>query len=97
MNKTMTVRAKFVVSNVTPYRNDENSPTHLEHWEFFAVGGDKVQHGYPSDGSDEDNTFARWTPNAHLTMDVQNPALFGTLKVGQKYYVDLVLAEETKI
>lgn len=43
---------------------------------------------YPQDGSDEDNTFARFTPTAELTMTVQNPALFGKFNPGQKFYVD---------
>lgn len=49
--------------------------------------------GYPSDGSDEDNSFARWTPSAHLTMTIQNPALWGKFKYGDKFYVDFTPAE----
>jgi len=91
----MKIRAKFSVTYVKAF-TDENGQTTCEQWEMMAVGGDKVQNGYPSDGSDEDNNFSKWTPNAHLTMSVQNPALFGTMKVRDKYYVDFTLAEETK-
>jgi len=96
MNNPVKIRAKFRVAQVLPYKN-ENGQTTLEHWEMYAVGGNGVRHGYPEDGSDEDNTFSKWTPNAHLTMDVQNPNLFGMLKVNDKYYVDFTLAEETTV
>ena len=43
---------------------------------------------YPDDGSDEDNTFARWSPGAHLSINIANPALFGRFKHGQKFLVD---------
>jgi len=49
--------------------------------------------GYPADGSDDDNTFARWSPQADLSLTVCNPALFGQFEVGQKYYVDFTAAE----
>lgn len=49
--------------------------------------------GYPADGSDEDNTFAKWTPTADLSMSITNPALFGKIEEGQKFYVDFTLAE----
>lgn len=44
--------------------------------------------GYPSDGSDEDNSFARWTPSASLSMQVTNPDLHGKFKAGDTFYVD---------
>lgn len=96
MNSPVKVRAKFRVTQVAPYKNEDGQTT-LEHWEMYAVGGNDVEHGYPEDGSDEDNTFSKWTPNAHLTMDVQNPALFDVLKAGDKYYVDFTLAEEVDV
>lgn len=44
--------------------------------------------GYPIDGSDENNTFAKWTPMASVSMQVTNPALFGKFAIGQEFYVD---------
>lgn len=68
-----------------------------------GVGGEEVQMRavcksgkYPDDGSDEDNTYAKFSPSADFRLMVQNPALFGTFKPGQKYYVDLTPAEETE-
>lgn len=49
--------------------------------------------GYPPDGSDENNTFAKWTPTADLTMSVTNPALFGKINEGEEYYLDFTKAE----
>lgn len=44
--------------------------------------------GYPADGSDENNTYAHWTPWAELKMSVTNPELHGKFKVGDEFYVD---------
>jgi hypothetical protein len=49
--------------------------------------------GYPEDGSDENNTFARWTPTAYLSMTINNPELFGSINDGEEYYLDFIRAE----
>ncbi len=49
--------------------------------------------GYPEDGSDENNSFARWTPSAELKMTVQNPTLYGKFAVGDEYYLDFTKAD----
>ena len=38
--------------------------------------------------SPEDNSFSQATPSASMTMQVNNPAVRGKFKPGQKYYVD---------
>ena len=43
---------------------------------------------YPADGLDEDNTFAKFSPQAELSITITNPALIDQFKVGEKYYVD---------
>lgn len=43
---------------------------------------------YPEDGSDENNTFAKFTPDATLRMNIQNPALHGKFEVDQEFYLD---------
>ena len=43
---------------------------------------------YPEDGSDEDNSYAKFSPGATLCINIANPALFGKFKVGEKYYLD---------
>lgn len=47
---------------------------------------------YPADGLDEDNTFAKFSPSAELSITVANPALIGQFKVGEKYYIDFTPA-----
>lgn len=47
---------------------------------------------YPADGSDEDNTFAKFSPSATLTIQITNPALVGQFKPGETYYVDFTEA-----
>lgn len=51
---------------------------------------------YSSDGLDEDNTFARFTPSAELCMTIANPALLGKFEAGQKFYVDFIPADEAQ-
>jgi hypothetical protein len=49
--------------------------------------------GYPEDGSDENNTFAKFTPSADLVMTINNPALAGKFEVGQEFYLDFTLVD----
>lgn len=49
--------------------------------------------GYPADGSDEDNTYAKFSPSAKFEITVANPALFGRIRPGDKFYVDFSRAE----
>lgn len=74
----VTMRAKFVVSTVMKLNTSECVI-------FRAVGKPE---GYPEDGSDEDNTFAKFTPMADLVVTITNPALFGTFECGKKFYAD---------
>jgi hypothetical protein len=88
----MSMRAKFSVISVK------------QHWKDGVVGGEVVgeelemiavcSKPFDKDGLSEDNTYARWTPSARLTMTVLNPALFGQYKVGEKYYSDFSKAED---
>ncbi len=80
---TTTMRAKLQVSDV------QSSPTS----ERLSLRAVCKSGAYPTDGSDEDNSFARWTPSAELTMTVNNPELLGKFKVGDKFYVDFTPAE----
>lgn len=87
--------AKFIVRNVTPFQHYDAEkgacgPTLHETLEFVAVS----EKPYNLDGESEDNSFARWTPSAELKMTVTNPNLFGTLKVGEKYYLTFEKAKE---
>ena len=83
-----TMRAKMRVANVTPRYNAEDKKTQ-EVLQFSAVAKSS---SYPEDGSDEDNSFARWTPSASVDLVVANPALFDQFAVGDVFYVDFVRA-----
>lgn len=48
--------------------------------------------GYPADGSDENNTYAKYSPSGQLSLTVANPALLGKFAVGEEYYLDFTKA-----
>ena len=77
------MRAKLKVDHVE--RHGESETLH-----FRAVCKSE---DYPADGSDENNSYARWTPQADLKMVVNNPALLGKFTAGQAFYVDFTPAD----
>lgn len=80
---SVTMRAKMQVTSVVKHDGSETLT-------MMAVCKPE---GYPEDGSDEDNSFARWTPNAELSMTINNPDLLGKFEPLQKFYVDFIEAE----
>lgn len=84
---TPKMRAKFQLQSVEKVGESEYASERLK---FSAVGRSD---NYPADGSDENNTFSKFTPSATCEMYVANPALHGQFEVGQKYYVDFTPAE----
>ena len=49
--------------------------------------------GYPSDGKDENNTYARFSPSATLSLTIMNPDLIDKFKPGEFYYIDFTKVE----
>lgn len=43
---------------------------------------------YPEDGSDENNTYAKFSPSGRLELSVANPNLVGGFTLGEEYYLD---------
>lgn len=82
-----TMRAKLQVGFVHQYKDRDGAVT-METLKMHAVAATK----YPSDGSDEDNTFAKFSPGADLSINIANPALLGKFAVGEKFYVDFTPA-----
>jgi len=74
----MLMRAKMKVNSVDAWGNAE----------ILTMQAVCKPDGYDDDGSDEDNTFARFTPSACLEMVIMNPGLVGKIEVGQVFYVD---------
>jgi len=77
------MRAKMNLNRIELFENSERL-------HFNAVC---KPNGYPADGYDEDNTYAKWTPQAELSIALTNTELLGTFKVGDKYYIDFTHAE----
>lgn len=83
------MRAKLQVGSVIPNKNADGE-TVSERVVFHGVAKSSP---YPADGSDDDNTFARWSPSVLLDIQIANPALFGTHTPGDKFYVDFTKVE----
>ncbi len=85
------MRAKFKVNFVNrEFEGKEGDPYRSIAVRFSAVC---KSDGYPPDGSDENNSFARWSPSAELSMTIANPNLFDALNVGDTFYVDFTRAQ----
>jgi hypothetical protein len=86
-NSTMPkMRAKMQVQSVKSH----GEPVTQETLSLMAVSG---KDPFGPSGESEDNTFARYTPSANLSMTINNPALIGQFTQGQKFYVDFTEAE----
>lgn len=95
------MRAKLQVGMVqelfTTWDNDTGKP--LPEGERRKAGETLSMHAvaaksYPADGSDEDNTYARMSPGASLSINIANPSLWGQFKHGDKFYVDFTPAPQ---
>ena len=78
------MRAKMQVTRVEKSEQSQNETLH-----FTAVAKSGM---YPEDGSDDDNTYAKWSPSGVLMLQVANPALWGKFKPGAKFYLDFTPA-----
>lgn len=82
------MRAKLQVGMVQEHFNGVDKAKTQETLTMHAVAASK----YPADGSDDDNTYAKWSPGATLSMNIANPELWSKFKVGDKFYVDFTPA-----
>ncbi|RWO20678.1 hypothetical protein [Mesorhizobium sp.] len=80
------MRAKMKVTGVAVYPTV--GPTTQEILQFTAVSAK----AYPADGSDEDNTYARFSPSGSISLTVANPVLFGKFRLDDTFYVDFTPA-----
>lgn len=85
MNPFTIMRAKLRVTNSIVNEGPPGEPPHSEQLTFCGVSRSG---GYPEDGSDENNTFAKWSPSVSLDITIANPNLIGALRVGEEFYVD---------
>lgn len=84
------LRAVSVVPSFFPKAEGDESPAEksMEELTFCGVAASS----YPPDGSDENNSFAKWSPSVDLKITVANPALFGAIAQGDEFYVDFTRA-----
>ena len=83
------MRAKLGVGLVQEHFYGPDGAKSCETVTMTAVSKNK----YDETGLDEDNTFAKYTSGAQLTIQIANPALWGSFKHGDKFYVDFSPAE----
>lgn len=76
--------AKFEVRDVISSGRTGEMPPTLQTIKMAAVSSKP----FDAEGNSDDNSFARWTPNGSLTMDITNPALIGAINVGDQFYLD---------
>lgn len=79
-----TMRAKMKINHI----DQRNAPSQ-ETLYFNAVARNDR---YPEDGSDENNTYAKFSPSGMLSLTVANPALIGKFNEGEEYYIDFTPA-----
>jgi hypothetical protein len=78
------MRAKMKINHI------DKRFEHQETLYFNPVSASK----YPEDGSDENNTYAKFSPSGMLSLMVCNPALLGKFAEGEEYYLDFTRAEK---
>lgn len=79
------MRAKLRISGIFPTQAGD-----MEVMRFHGVA--KSDGPYPADGSDENNTYAKFSPSVDLQLLLANPNLVGTFEVGDVFYVDFIPA-----
>lgn len=84
------MRAKMLVTEVNRFAF-QNGPEfqYQDRVKLCAVAAKS----YPADGSDEDNTYAKFSPSGEMTLTIANPALIGVVQPGQKFYLDFTIAD----
>jgi hypothetical protein len=71
------MRAKLKINSIETFEK-------AERLKFSAVSASS----YTSDGFDENNSFAAFTPQADLSMLITNKELLGTFAPGEEFYLD---------
>ena len=47
-----------------------------------------------TDESEENKSWSKWTPSAHLSMSITNPAAFDKFEEGKEYFLDFIPVED---
>lgn len=78
------MRAKFKINYIDRRHIDQGQET-------LYLNPVSKSTSYPADGSDEDNTYAKFSPSGMLSLTIANPALIGKFEVGETYYLDFTM------
>jgi hypothetical protein len=81
------LRAVSVIPSYEPKAEGDDSPGVVTQ-ERVTFCGVSRSTSYPEDGSDEDNTYAKFSPSVSLDITIANPNLFGAVAQGDEFYVD---------
>lgn len=89
------MRAKLQVTYVQElFFTDKEKQTSEKFGEQLMFCAVSRNDAYPEDGSDENNTYAKYSPSANFTLDCRNPALWGKFKTGDQFYVDFTKVQK---
>jgi hypothetical protein len=88
------MRAKFRVSTVSPTAVEVSPGVDMAPVQTITAYP-VCASSYPADGSDENNTYAKWSPSGSLSLSITNPALSNRIKEGDVFYVDFTPAPKT--
>ena len=86
------MRAKVRVASVTPPSVTVSPGCEMAPAQTIVAHPVCRDGGYPSDGSDENNSFAKWSPSGRFEITITNPALSNRIQVGDVFYVDFTPA-----
>ena len=78
----MTVRAKFWV------KEKKHQYTGSPDGQFVEVSLAPCYGGYPGGDSEENKSFAKYTPSGEIKLGITNPAAFDQFEMGKAYYID---------
>lgn len=95
------MRAKFRITNITSYpdpsawmkAHDGSAEGYVPTSQTLFFYPVSKSGPYPSDGSDEDNSYAKFSPSGKLELTVANPALIGKYAIDDTFYLDFFDAD----
>ena len=82
------MRAKVRVINVSPSLVAASPGVALAPQQTIVAVPVRPKEAYPADGSDENNSYAKWSPSGRFELSITNPALSNRIKEGDEFYVD---------
>lgn len=89
---TKGVRAKFYVKAVEHQHSNVNGVNET-HAEIKMAPCDEYS---PGGGTEENKSFAKWTPCGEIRLTISNPDAVSFFELGQPFYIDFSRAEETE-